>query len=263
MTTMGEPRLLAAAAAASQLLQRYGIRDPRELVLEDLAMALNVMVIDAPLRGAEARLVRRGDRGLIRVRPDISEPGRRRFAIGHELGHWSQHSGSSQISLCLSSDVVGYRGSVEELEANSFSASLLLPSAYLRERYSEAPSLELVSQIADDLETTLTATAVRVVETTSDPCLVAFTDTESQRVQWWRRSSKCPRVWLERQQPLSELSVAHGMLRDATREGGPEPVDPSAWFEHIDDHAELVTYEQTMRLGYHPTLLTLLSVAHL
>jgi len=249
-----------AEVAAAKLLRRYAVVDPRQLVLEDLAMALGVVVRDAPLRGAEARLVRQGEKkGLIRVREDIPEEGRRRFAIGHELGHWSCHQEVSQLSLCLASDVVGYRGSREELEANAFAANLLLPGRFLRENYRAAPSLALVRVIAEELISTLTATSVRVVETTDDPCLVVFTDLETGCVQWWRRSSRCPKVWLERRQQISELSVTSAVL--GGQEGASvEEVDPAAWFQHVGGHDRLVAYEESMRLGGYPTAITLLSV---
>ena len=249
-----------AQAAASKLLRRFGVRDPRQLDLEDLAMALGVVVMDAPLLGAEARLVRQGSKkGLIRVSEDISEEGRRRFAIGHELGHWSQHQHTSQLSLCLASDVVGYRGSREELEANAFSACLLLPGRFLRETYRAAPSLDLVHTIAEELVTTLTATAVRVVETTNDPCVVVFTDLETGRVQWWRRSSRCPRAWLQSQQPISQLSGVSEILK-GEQETALETVDSAAWFDHVEGSEAYVVYEESMRLGNYPTAITLLAV---
>lgn len=249
-----------AEVAAAKLLRRFGVVDPRQVVLEDLAMALGIVVIDAPLRGAEARLVRQGEKkGLIRVNEGIPEEGRRRFAIGHELGHWSQHREASQLSFCIASDVVGYRGSREELEANAFSANLLLPGRFLRETYRAAPSLELVRVIAEDLVTTLTATAVRVVETTADPCLVVFTDLETGCVQWWRRSSRCPRLWLERRQPVGEMSVTSEVLA-GSQETAVEEVDPAAWFRHIGGCERYVVYEESMRLGGYQTAITLLSV---
>jgi len=249
-----------AEVAAAKLLLRFGVEDPRKLHLEDLAMALGIVVIDAPLRGAEARLVRQGEKkGLIRVSEDIPEPGRRRFAIGHELGHWSEHREVSQLSLCTASEVVGYRGSRAELEANAFSANLLLPGRFLRETYPAAPCLDVVQEIAEDLVTTLTATAVRVVETTGDPCLVVFTDLETGCVQWWRRSGRCPQLWLESRQPVSEMSMTSDILagRDLTPV---EEVNPATWFHHVDGHEQYVVYEESMRLGGYPTAITLLSV---
>lgn len=261
MMTRNDRDFSKAELIAAKLLRRFGLSDPRQFVLEDLAMALGVLVVNASLQGAEARLVRQNTKkGVIRVSKDIPEEGRRRFAIGHELGHWEQHQHISQLSLCLSSEVVGYRGSREELEANAFSACLLMPRSFLRETYPAAPSLELVRAISEELVTTMTATAVRVVETTKDPCLVVFTDAESKRVQWWKRADRCPEVWLESCQSISDLSLTNEVLDGSQGFDGVEAVDPAAWFRHINGYERYTVYEESMRLGSYPTVITLLSI---
>ena len=91
----------------------FGFVGPEELVLEDMAFARGVLVIDATLDSADARLVRSGDRGIIRVSDAIPEAGRRRFAIAHELGHWEMHSKVTQLAVCTDDDMVAnYKASV-------------------------------------------------------------------------------------------------------------------------------------------------------
>jgi hypothetical protein len=73
-------------------------------------------------------------------------PGRRRFTIGHELGHWVMHQDGQTSLFCR-------HGSVEEVpaeekagrppldpieeEANVFAANLLMPAELLRHHYRE------------------------------------------------------------------------------------------------------------------------------
>ena len=57
----------------------------------------------------------------------MTEVGRRRFGIGHELGHWELHLDLSQGWLCSSHNIHAYRGSAAEIEANVFAAALLMP----------------------------------------------------------------------------------------------------------------------------------------
>jgi hypothetical protein len=45
-------------AEASRIWSQYGFKSPKELVLEDLAMAMNIFVVEARLDSAAARLVR-------------------------------------------------------------------------------------------------------------------------------------------------------------------------------------------------------------
>jgi hypothetical protein len=71
-------------------------------------------------------------------------PGRRRFTICHELGHWVLHRRGQQSLFCR-------RGSIEEAEradtrpplpiteeeANSFAAAMLMPAELVRRHYRE------------------------------------------------------------------------------------------------------------------------------
>jgi IrrE N-terminal-like domain len=71
-------------------------------------------------------------------------PPRRRFTIGHELGHWVLHRSGRRKLFCRASTVqpeerVGEKpelGRIEE-EANVFAAALLMPARLLREQYEE------------------------------------------------------------------------------------------------------------------------------
>lgn len=71
-------------------------------------------------------------------------PGRRRFTIGHELGHWCLHVGSKTIvTHCRPDEIVdsddgnqGKKLRQIEAEANAFAGELLMPELLIR---SEAP----------------------------------------------------------------------------------------------------------------------------
>jgi len=118
-----------AGGEAEWLWKLYGFTKPNELILEDLAFARGVIVTDGPLEKMEARLVRSGDKGIIRISQNVSYVGQRRFAIAHELGHWQLHEKISQFFACTSDDMVAsYKTSPQEGEANIFAANLLMPS---------------------------------------------------------------------------------------------------------------------------------------
>lgn len=253
-----DPRLTTARIASHKLLQRYTIHNPKDVLLEDLAMALGVVVIDGLLKGAEARLVRRGNKGLVRVREGIPESGRRRFAIAHELGHWQLHEDVSPLFSCTETDIYFYAGTHQELEANEFAAQLLMPNTFMREHFKATPTLALVRTAAAEMDTTLTATCVRIIETTRDSCFVVFS--ENGIVQWWRRSDACPRFWLEKRQSISQKSVASSIFDGKKPPSEPERVATEAWFEHIEHSNRLKVYEESMRLGRYPAVMTILSL---
>lgn len=91
------------------------------------------------------------DRGEIWV--DASEarqsPGRRRFTIGHELGHWCMHRTDRQSSFCRAGSVVedgsdavnpvNETGEAQlpqlEEQANVFAAALLMPGHLVEREY--------------------------------------------------------------------------------------------------------------------------------
>jgi len=77
-------------------------------------------------------------------------PPRRRFTIGHELGHWCMHRGEEESVFCRAAAVdAGDPGQPvpeqpvrehpplhpDEEEANAFAAALLMPARLLREHY--------------------------------------------------------------------------------------------------------------------------------
>ncbi len=90
-------------------------------------------------------------RGEIWVNADEARqwPGRRRFTICHELGHWVLHRRGQQSLFCR-------RGSIEEAEhadtrppvpvteeeANVFAAALLMPARLIRREYRRQPEFE-------------------------------------------------------------------------------------------------------------------------
>jgi Zn-dependent peptidase ImmA (M78 family) len=84
-------------------------------------------------------------------------PGRRRFTLAHEIGHWICHCPAGAPPppiLCRPGQVGGQGGDPLEREANVFAAELLMPSATVKAavaRGASAPALadELgVSEIA-------------------------------------------------------------------------------------------------------------------
>jgi len=64
-------------------------------------------------------------------------PGRRRFTIAHELGHWYLHRAGGDARFCRSEDVGGSAAELRaarriEAEANRFAAALLMPESLVR-----------------------------------------------------------------------------------------------------------------------------------
>ena len=257
MLTPPNVNLTRARHAADKLIKRFHITRPEDIALEDIAMAAGVLVVEDTLEGSEARLLRKGGKGIIRVKAGIPEIGRRRFAIGHELGHWELHADLSQWVLCSEADLQAYGGSPPEIEANTFAAELLMPTSLFRPRCDRAePDLELIKALAHDFHTTMTATAIRFVEESRESCLVVFS--ENGRVRWWRSRNREPGIWIEPYQPLHHESFAWDCLKGTPVPQTIQRVPAEAWFQESRRGANMEVYEQSMRLGQYPTILTLL-----
>jgi Zn-dependent peptidase ImmA (M78 family) len=244
--------LRAARHAATMLVKEFLIKEPQEIVLENIAMAKGIVVLDAPIEGAESRLVRKGSHGVIRVRASLQDPGRRRFTIAHEIGHWQLHRGLSPLSLCTADDISSGAGGDHEIEANAFAGSLLMPTQLIKALCWEAtPSLEIICQIAQTFRTSVTAAAVRFVEECRQTCIAAFS--ENRKIHWWR-ARDYEQVWIPPGQQIDPRSNAW----DALSRTEMEQVDLDVWFpEWNRDEAQEVC-EQSMVLGHRGTVLTLL-----
>lgn len=248
---------MVAEARAIKLIEKYAILRPEEIILEDLAYALGIEVQYQPLDGAEALLVRCGDKGGITVNSKIPERGRKRFAIAHEIGHWLLHEQRTQFYLCTGEDMRDYKTSVEEAEANIFAAELLMPSGMLEDRYrTEDPALWIPLEIAKIFDVSVTAATLRYVQKFKQPVMVAFSS--DGRLKWWRRNEdKVEYIYLERDQTISPESRAAQLPPGRAVDEKMETVIWDAWFSHLPPQG-LEVCEQAMRFEVYNTVMSLI-----
>jgi Zn-dependent peptidase ImmA (M78 family) len=250
-----QANLTKARQAASGLIKKYAITAPDEIVVEDIAMARGALVIEGGLKGCEARLVRAGTDGVIRVRDDIPESGRKRFAVAHELGHWELHAALCQLYACSEADLRDYKGSVPEIEANAFAGELLMPTSLFRPTCRTFdPGIEAIKELAGQFGTTLTSTAVRFIEESKENCVVVFS--EDSKVKWWK--AKNAGVWIEPRHRIHQDSATCECFHDGVDLTTMQKVPTEAWFENASAKRVLEVYEQAMRLGSYTTVLSLL-----
>ncbi len=241
-------------AVAYQLTRLFVITEPKEIDLEAIAMERGVLVINGPLEGCDARLIRKGEKGVIRVSDSLTV-GQRRFAIAHELGHWEMHRGISQWHLCTNENLASYKSSEPELQASSFASELLLPTKLLRPLCAEVePNMELVCQLADSFCTGLIATALRFIELNENPCLVVLSD--GNRIKWWKKNDHCRNAWFESKQEIGQEALAAKCSHENKPSGKSVPY--SAWFKHIESNDRETVFEQSMKLGRFNSVLSLL-----
>lgn len=127
-----------AVNQARRLYRHLDLEEP-PIELDALLKRLGVEVVETS-KTAKSMLVRVGDRAYIHV-PTLLEPGERRFAIAHHLGHIvCGHSVS--CSGVIEPDARNRHMPLHELEANDFAGELLLPRPLLKKYwflYAENP----------------------------------------------------------------------------------------------------------------------------
>jgi hypothetical protein len=220
-----------ATQRAEQLIADLGITAPADLSVEDIAWERGALVRDELLEGSVARLIMFGRRGMITVSTTIREVGRRRFAIAHELGHLEMHRGTSDLNLCLESDIEPRwrrREDDPEQEANEFASGLLMPERLFTPRCDKkTPSLSLVESLASEFITSLTATAVRYAELSREPCAVVYS--QARQIKWYR-ASKDFGFHVRVGEEVDRYSIADDCFAGRATPGRATSVDASCWF---------------------------------
>jgi Zn-dependent peptidase ImmA (M78 family) len=159
--------------------------------LPAIAGRIGLRIREVEADGFDGSLVRAldGPKGIIAVNSAIREFTRKRFTIGHEIGHYLIPHHRSLRNVCRSEDIERWHSSIgsAEREANEFSAELLLPRKLVASRLGlKNPSLHTISAVARDFSTSLTATIYRFLEMTDLACCMIWS--ERGRAKWYVRS---------------------------------------------------------------------------
>lgn len=207
-----------------------GISDPSAIDLEAIAWDEGVRVQYKDLVGCEARLVGYNNRAIATIRKG-SDPRRKRFSLAHELGHWNYHRGRS-FECRVDDWVEGYsRKPVEEKEADQYASELLMP-AYMfapLAKQLKRPTIDGVKELAEKFNTSLTATAIRLVNMNVWP-LVLVCHSKQGRL-WFNRSKDVPDRWFP-QKELSSDSMAFDMLFGQVERVRYQKATADTWFDH-------------------------------
>lgn len=198
-----------------------------------------------------------GKGGAIFLQPGQST-GRMRFSIAHELGHYHIPTHGRPNRSCDEHDLQatgGFRPE-SEWEANSFAAELLMPEfLFGRDLRTRDISFDTAVSLAssDEYNVSITAAALRIVETSRECCaLIAM---EEERVLWQARSDFYFRMGT-RGQPIRSETLAAGVFSGESPNPDPREVDPLAWFDD-PKHSLVTLLESTHHI---PTLNQVLSL---
>jgi Zn-dependent peptidase ImmA (M78 family) len=133
-----------AEHAAERLLAEHSVTSP-PVDPESLAKAEGIVVVRRRFEDADVSgiLYRDGNHHVIGV--NSAHPlVRQRFTIAHELGHRALHPGRELIldvpvRVNLRDKTSSMASDLEEIEANAFAASLLMPEQMIRDQLGQLP----------------------------------------------------------------------------------------------------------------------------
>lgn len=263
-------RFRHAVRAAENLLQKRGLAclpiDPF-----DIAASLDILVQPKPETavGVSGMLLWQGTTFGILYATHIDNEGFQRFSVGHELGHYLLAGHLDHLFPSGYGQHRSHAGFVStntyELEADYFAAGLLMPEPLFSQAGQSFPvGLAAIKSLASLCRTSLTATAMRYLDTTTAPVAIvvstgqhieySFLSLAMEQIAGVKRPRKgCPL-------PLdSATSQFNGTPRQITLAlETTSMVDLRIW---LGGDQELNGVEEVLGLGRYGKTLTILSVS--
>lgn len=217
-----------------KLLMELGINAPEEIDIEAIAEYCQATVIPQKLHGSAARIIGIGDRAFITVDSE-SHRSRQRFSAAHELGHWMLDRGKIANFICSEKNLLNdWTGDSPERRANRFAANLLLPQFLFKPLAKNLPiTFETVRDLSRQFQTSLTATAIRLVELGSFPAIIVCHSSQGRR--WQFRGVDIPHSIQLKDTPGS-YTIAYDLLKGKTVGTNHEEVQASDWVTHPRSH---------------------------
>lgn len=246
-------------------IMRQNPQMPFPVPLEALAAASGIERIeDMTTEGFEGMLMTNPEKswGAILVKANGNHH-RRRFTIGHELGHfllpWHRQTSfkcTTENIKDTSGDFKASRGQEIEAEANAFASELLMPSGEFKKRLRRfgEPDIAQVVELSSLFDTSIEATARRFMNLSDFP--VAFVFSRHDTIRYWTKGPEFPY--------LLRVRNGHSLPRDC---GARAPGDGVADMDEVESltwlsderggHLPDTILEQTLyqQDGYKVTLL--------
>ncbi len=245
------------------IIEEMMIPDPGSLDVFAIAFLRRVLVEEDRLEGAQGRLVIRGDRAKVRIDSSIPEEGRKRFVVAHELGHFEMHRQETHLFKCKQEyfELWLNKNPVVEREANLFASELLMPKhMFVKEANGMEPNLDSMESLACLFSTSLTATALRFLDCTFEPCAVVCS--QEGVIRWCKNTEAFGRR-ISWGQILNKNTYAYDFFHGAALPSDPQEVLASAWFPDSRMTQNATIQEHSLGMTSYGTVLTLLWVKDL
>ena len=238
-----------AVAGAAELLRRIGATHPDEIDVELVASSFDAHVQWLPLTNEEGHVRTLGDSAFIGVAEELAmELALALHSVMHEIAHRRLHT-KEQAALCARDPdelTVAERRQryFVEREAEDFAAEVLLARVFfddLLARGRDVPvTLDEIAQIADCLQTSLSATGIRYAELVGEEVTCGMVLTQAKKVEW-HAMSEAFRGKIVKGHAVDPRSLAGAMVEGVDRIDGEVR---GAWGKRLG-----VVREQSIRAG--------------
>jgi len=198
--------------------------------------------------GRDGMVVQHEGMTAITVNSRLASWGRKRFTVGHELGHVRLHEGTFE---CLSREMGSPSArDPREREANQFAAELLMPEPQFRDALGrDVPDLETIAELASDsgFNVSLTAAVLRAVGVTDHQCVLVVSHEGNIE---WTATSRTFEVWTRREGPVPRNSASARVAKGKAHTILHESDDATAWLEDTRVRADMMELEEeAMAIG--------------
>lgn len=243
---------------AVRFLRRYAVRSRTDILPEQWVNDHGIELVEAPLDGATAQLIRLGDLIQIVLPESLTDPGARRFSMMHELYHFlKKHPSPSPTMMCKPKWM--RRGDrelhIHEMGSNAFSGAVLLPEFLLRRRCEVSPvSLTVPFQVSREFDVSILTAAIRFAELTSERVVAVLS--RNGVVEWAAESPTFTRK-IKKGTRLMRESIAWDFYATGRLDDREQPVPACAW---LDTTADVDIIEHSICSSEHRTVLSLVWV---
>jgi Zn-dependent peptidase ImmA (M78 family) len=244
---------------ARALRKRFNISGSVDL--NDLASKIGLTIREVDARGFEGALIRAANKpqGIVAIRHTIREPGRKRFTIAHEIGHFILPGHGITGRTCKGANIESKSKRIPSHEgaANIFASELLLPMVEVQSIVqAQLASIQTAEFLSLKFGSSLTASLLKSCDTTNERCCVVVS---RDQIIEWAKPNEGFRHFIGRRERLSRKSLANKLMGGSDqRVSGPVPAE--AWLD--DGHLKpgAMIYEDSVFQPHYNSVLTILTI---
>lgn len=228
---------------AEEVIADLGISTPCEIDVNLIASYFNIIVNIKQLEGAAARLTCVDDFAAITIAASETHEPRIRFSVAHELGHFFLHKNATNLFNCSTQNMQEWSRKTIEQDANIFAANLLMPESFFKKSIKGmAPSCGAIYTIAKLFKTSITATLIRFVECTIEPC--ALFCVQNKLITWSYKNKNFFYYIKQNSSPIETHSFAYDCFTNKNKNAEGD-VPAYAWINDRSVDPEGMIYECT------------------